>query len=141
MSTRTTAVLGRVRPVIDENSVLRSGGGRQIDWANVNASYAVGQADGKKFIPAWTVMGELLGAGKLSPRVVTTNPATGFLESDAKEGAPHEALSGYGFVIGASLYENLLPDSSGGPPRVLASAIKTELGTDRWYFEQYGDAR
>lgn len=139
MSSRTTTVLGRVRPVIDEKSVLRSGGGRQIDWANVDVAYK--QSDGLKFLPAWTCVGELLGAGKLSPRVVTTNPATGFLESDAKEGDQAAALSGYGYVIGASLYENLLPDSSGGPPRVLATAIKTELGTDRWYFEQYGDAR
>jgi len=139
MSARTTAVLGRVRPVIDEASVLRSAGGRQIDWANVSDTYK--QSDGKKFLPAWTVVGELLGNGKLSPRVVTTNPATGFLETDAKEGDLSAAISGYGYVTGADLYENLLPDSSGGPPRVLASAIKTELGTARWRFEQYGDAR
>lgn len=140
MSARTTATLGRVRPVIDENSVLRSGGGRQIDWANVDID-DFGQDDGKKFLPAWTCVGELLGLGKLSPRQDTLNPATGFLESDAKEGDLSAALSGYGYVIGASLYENLLPDSAGGPPRVLPTAMKTELGTDRWYFEQYGDAR
>ena len=138
MSARTTATLGRVRPVVDESTVERGPGGAQIDWANVSSAYL--QSDGKKFIPAWTAMGELLGAGKVSPRVVTTNPATCFLETDAKEGDLSAALSGYGTVYGAYLFENLLPDSSGGPPRVLASAVKTELG-DRFKFFQYLDSR
>lgn len=141
MSSRTTTKLGRVRPVIDEDSVLRTTG-RQVDWANVDDSFK--QSDGLKFIPAWTAVGTLQGAGKIAPRVDTDNPATGFIETDAKEGSTADALSGYGYVTAADLYENLLPDSSGGPPRVLPAGIKTELaasGPGRWYFEQYGDAR
>jgi len=141
MSSRTTTVLGRVRPVVDEKTIDRSAGGHQIDWANVSSAYL--QTDGKKFIPAWTCIGLTLGAGKMSPRVVTTNPAEGFIESDAKEGDLSAALSGYGVVFGGYLWENLLPDSSGGPPRVLAAGIKSELVTagNRFKFFQYTDSR
>ena len=88
------------------------------------------------------MVGELLGAGKVSPRVVTTNPAVGMLETSALEDDPVAAKSGYGMIVGGRLYENLLPDATGSP-KVLASAIKTELAASGtgFSFEQSGDNR
>lgn len=97
---------------------------------------------GAKKLKAGTVVGELLGTGKISPRVVTTNPATGILETDAVEDDTSAAISGYGVIIGGAVYEALLPEASGSP-RVLASAVKTELnaaGTG-FAFLAYSDAR
>lgn len=122
--------------VVDEGSIIRSNG-KQIDWANVNVSYE--DANGVKRIPAGTVMGELLGSGKISPRVVTTNPATCILLTDANEESDTDSLTGYGIARGGSFYEALLPDASGSP-RVLASAVKTELGS-RFVFEKFIDTR
>jgi hypothetical protein len=87
---------------------------------------------GPKSIPAGTAMGSKLnidasGPGKLSPRIVTTNPAVCLLATDAIEDAAEHALSGYGVYVGGPVYENLLPDASGGPPATLAAGIKTEL--------------
>lgn len=139
MSSRTTTVLGRVRPVVDEKTIDRGPGGHQMDWANVSL-VTYGQDDGKKFVPSFTIMGTLLGAGKISPRVETTNPAVCILEGDAKEGDLSAALSGYGTIWGGYFYETLMPDAAGGPPRVLASALKTELGS-RFVWFAYGDSR
>lgn len=101
-----------------------------------------GAATGKKRLLAGTVVGSLLGGGKISPRVVTTNPAIGILESTATEDDSFAALSGYGVLVGGVFYENLLPDATGSPA-TLAAAVKTELtnaGTG-FSFEQYGDTR
>jgi hypothetical protein len=140
MSTRTTTVIGRPGFVVDPSSIEQNPG-RQIDWANVAAGY-IDAATGKKVLPAGTVIGELLGSGKISPRVVTTNPATGILATTAIEGDRSAALSGYGVMVGGVIYEALLPDSSGSP-KVLAAAIKTELAaadcTFKW--ERYEDNR
>lgn len=136
---RTTTKISRLGFVVDPVSVTRSSG-RQIDWANVAASYK--NADGNKVLLAGTVVGELLGTGKVSPRVVTTNPATGILETNAVENDLNAALTGYGVMLGGVLYENLLPDATGAP-KVLATAVKTELnaaGTG-FSFEQYSDTR
>lgn len=135
---RTTTTITRAAFVADPESVRRSTG-RQIDWANVSTT----NADGKKYIPAGTVVGELLGSGKISPRVVTTNPAIGILETNAVQGELEASLSGYGVIIGAHVYENLLPDATGGPPKTIASAIKTELRAygGAWTFETYADSR
>lgn len=138
---RTTTYNSRAHFVADPQSIVRSNGGRQIDWANVAAGY-VDATTGKKVLPAGTVVGDLLGSGKVSPRVVTTNPAMGILETSATEGEPHAALSGYGVIIGGHLLANLLPDAT-GTPAVLAAAVVTELnaaGTG-FAFSQYNDAR
>lgn len=134
---RTSVNLSRLPFVADPHSVMRNSG-RQIDWANVSAT----DADGNKVVYAGTVVGELLGTGKVSPRVVTTNPATGIMETTAVEGEQEASLSGYGIIIGGHLYENLLPDAT-GTPKTLASAVKTELNSNgfRFSFEQYGDNR
>lgn len=127
--------------VVDQSSLERTSG-RQMDWPNVNVSY-IDATTGKKRVPAGTEVGTLLGAGKISPRIVTTNPATEILLTDAVEGAPEDAKSGYGTIKGGVLYENLLPLATGGPPKVLAAAVKTELATAgcTFKFEQYQDNR
>lgn len=134
---RSTFSLSRPGFIADPASVVRNSG-RQIDWANVSTL----NADGKKILVAGTVVGELLGASKISPRVVTTNPATGILESTAVEGDPSASRSGYGVITGAALYENRLPEST-GTPKVLAAAVKTELKSNgyAWTFEQFSDSR
>lgn len=134
---RTTTSLSRLPFVADPHSVIRNSG-RQIDWANVSAT----NADGKKIVYAGTVVGELLGTGKVSPRVATTNPATGIMETTAVQGETFAALSGYGVIIGGHFYENMLPDATGSP-KTLAAAVKTELNANGFVFsfEQYGDNR
>jgi hypothetical protein len=47
------------------------------------------------------------------------------------------AASGYGCIDGGNLYENLMPDSTGGPPRALPAAIKSELVTAGCRFKYY----
>ncbi len=135
---RTTVNMSRLPFVADPHSVMRNSG-RQIDWANVSAT----NADGKKVVYAGTAVGELLGTGKVSPRVVTTNPAVGIMATTAVQGDLVAALTGYGIIIGGHIYENLLPDATGGPPKTLAAATKTELNTNgyRFSFETYGDSR
>jgi hypothetical protein len=97
---------------------------------------------GSKKLKAGTAVGDLLSSGKLSPRVVTTNPAIGLLETDAVQDSQTAAASGYGVIVGGVVYENLLPDAVAG---VLPSAIKTELNTagasKGFLFQTYGDDR
>lgn len=134
---RSTFTLSRPGFVVDQTSIVRNSG-RQIDWPNV----ATVNADGKKIVYAGTVVGEVLGNGKISPRVVTTNPAIGILETTAVEGDPSASRSGYGVIIGGVLYENRLPDAT-GTPKTLAAAVKTELKASgyAWAFEQFADSR
>lgn len=138
---RTNFNASRAGFIADHHSIVRNNG-RQIDWANVSASY-VDATTGKKVLPAGTVVGDLLsGTGKVSPRVVTSNPAIGILETAAVEDEKSAAVSGYGIIIGGAVYETLLPDSSGSP-RVLDPTIKSELnaaGTG-FAFLAYSDAR
>ena len=136
MATTTTTV---ATPgwLVDPHSADRDGG-HQIDWAQVSAT----NADGKKTIPAGATVGILLGNGKISPRVATTNPAVGLLETTAVEGDPTAALTGYGLIVGGVIHENLLPDAT-GTPRTLAAAIKTELNAAGTGFawRTYNDGR
>ena len=139
---RTTHVASAPAFVVDWNGAVRDTG-RQIDWANVAAGF-LDATTGKKVLPAGTVVGELLGTGKVSPRVVTTNPAMGFLLQTAVEDSPAAASSGVGVMLGGPVYEALLPDAS-GTPRVLAAAIKTELAaavtSTGFSFHVYEDLR
>lgn len=99
--------------------------------------------NGKRVLPAGTAVGETLGSGKISPRVASTNTAIGLLETTAVEGEAQAALSGYGVIVGGVVFENLLPDATGGPPATLASGIKTELAAAGTGFswQSYGDSR
>lgn len=141
MSIATTRVIrkqGGAGFIVDLHSLDRSNGGRQINWAAVTAT----NADGKKFLPAGTVVGDLAGSGKVGPRVATTNPAIGLLETDATEGDLTAAITGYGVIVGGVLHENLLPDAT-GTPKTLPAAIKTELSAagSGFAFLQYQDTR
>ncbi len=144
MLTRNTSYTGRPNFIKDPFTVNRTGG-LQIDWENVDADDYTDEASGKKIIPAGTAMGNLLSSGgAMSPRVVTTNPAIGFLEGDAVEDDLVASESGYGLIVGATLYENLLPDATGGPPATLAAGIKTELEDScprGFHFITYSDSR
>lgn len=105
---------------------------------------AVVAGSGYKRIPAGTPMGTLLsGNDSMSPRVVTTNPAVGLLATEAHENSRSDSRSGYGLFLGGVVYENLLPGAT-GTPRVIASAIKTELQTagvgTGFSFKQYVDS-
>lgn len=147
LPSRTTTRTATAAFIADANSIDRNQG-RQIDWANVTAGAGVVPAlnsAGKKWLRAGTAVGELLGTGKVSPRVVTTNPAIGFLETDAVEDDLQDAATGYGVIVGGVLFENLLPDSSGGPPKTLPAAIKTEVQTagvgTGFAFQEYADVR
>lgn len=78
-------------------------------------------------------------SGSATGTLVASYQAWGILIGEAREDAPEHALSGYGVLIGAHLFENLLPDST-GTPKVLPTAYKTELGS-LFTFEQYSDSR
>jgi hypothetical protein len=75
---------------------------------NAEAIFAV---DGSKVVKSGTIMAELSG-GKIIPRksVTAAETAIGLLVGDAEEGAPQDALSGYGLIIGGVIYGELLPD-------------------------------
>lgn len=115
-----------------------------IPTALVSGDVATVAGTGAKFLPAGTVCGSLLdNTGKMSPRVVTTNPAVAILETNATDDPlSPDASSGYGFIVGGVIFENLLPEASGSP-KVLASAVKTELASAGmgWVFQQYADTR
>lgn len=138
---RTTTVVSRPGFIADAHSIDRYPTGLQIDWANVSQT----DAEGRKFLLAGTSVGTLAAGGKLRPRVVTTNPAIGLLETNAYEDDRNAAVTGYGVIIGGAVYENLLPDATGGPPATLPAAIKTELQTagvgTGFAFFTYADTR
>lgn len=111
-----------------------------------SATFAGTAGTGSKVLPAGTPVGDALGSGKVAPRIVTTNPAIGLLETAAVENDVSAAISGVGIVIGGVVFENLLPAAwLSGTPKVLASAVKTELQTagvgTGFAFQQYGDSR
>jgi hypothetical protein len=140
---RTTRAIATAGFIADRGSIVRSNGGRQIDWPNVDVSF-VNPRTGFKELPAGIPVGELLGVGKLSPRRATTNPATGLLETPAFEANSADALSGYGYIRGGAVYETLLPTAT-GTPRVLPQAVKDELNaagaSTGFLFLRYEDAR
>jgi hypothetical protein len=104
------------------------------------ATYAGTKGSGNKVLKAGTAVGELLGAGKIGPRVLTTNPAVGLLATTAVENDPVASRSGYGVIAGGIVYENLLPDAVAG---VVPAGIKTELAANSkgFLFQTYGDDR
>ena len=85
-------------------------------------------------IPAGTAMNEQSDK-TLIPRSGSA-AASGILLTDASEGVSSDALTGYGFIKGGGLYEDLLPFADDAA----LATIKTELGA-RFYFETYADSR
>lgn len=67
--------------------------------------------------------------------------AAGLILSDANEGDPSEAKTGYGMALSGIVFENLLPDATGSP-KVLPQAVKDELNANglNFRFETYVDS-
>lgn len=80
---------------------------------------------GKKFIPAGTVMVVYAANKMMVPRAARPGAETAFclLASNAIEDAPHNAMSGFGCLIGGAVYQNLLPDYA----NAAWATFKTEL--------------
>ncbi len=73
------------------------------------ATYRVSNARVKS-IPAGTIMAAL-ASGKVVPRSESgAATATCLLASNAIEGQPYNALTGWGNLLGGVVYDNLLPD-------------------------------
>jgi hypothetical protein len=82
---------------------------------------------GKKFIPAGTAMVIYAANKMMVPRAARPGSETAFclLASNAIEDAPHNAMSGFGCIIGGAVYQNLLPDFA----NAAWATFKTELNT------------
>lgn len=87
------------------------------------ADTAVYAGVGVKSLPAGTVMVEISASKKICPRASrpSSETATGFLASAAHQDSKTDALTGYGMIIGGTVYQNLLPE---GTPN---STVKNEL--------------
>ena len=115
-----------------------------LQFAIPDDAEAIADATGigdQRMIPAGTVMCRT-SADKLIPRHDATNQtASEILQSDAVEGSKVAAKSGYGTLIEAQVFENLLPDADtdGNIP----SAYKTEMATNgaRINFSDWSDSR
>jgi hypothetical protein len=148
MSTRATYNNSLSNFIADPASIEQVPG-RVVNWDGVAAGYVV-SSTGKKRLPAGTVVGEFADGriaefGATDATVSPEEEATplGILLTDANEDAPEEALTGYGILVGGVLFENLLPDATGGPPKALASQTKTDLVTAgcTFKFVVYADSR
>lgn len=106
-------VISRPGFVVDQASITR-GSGRQIDWANVPDTYK-NATTGKKHIPAGTSMSKNVANEMIVPRtgldVVATPALKTFmvLTTSAEEGARFVAETGYGVLLDAVVYEQLMP--------------------------------
>jgi hypothetical protein len=140
---RPAFIVDRFREDIDQ--------GHQIDWANVPDSYK-NATTGKKVIPAGKVMKRSTGhtyanshdSDPMIPAAAAADTEViGLLATDAREGSETAALTGYGIVTSGTVYENLLPDATGGPPKTLAAGYKTSLNAAGrgFTFRLYHDSR
>jgi hypothetical protein len=115
----------------------------ELQFALVNDEVAYYGGTGQKSIPAGKVMCEL-ASGKVCPRDSRpgSETAMALLETTAIEGEPSQAKTGFGMIVGGVIYENLLPDASGG---TISSTYKTELQTagvgTGFAWQQYADNR
>lgn len=136
MAGRTTYNVSRPSFICDPHSIMRNGG-KQIDWANVDASLK--NAEGNKVIPAGTIM-VTLASGKVIRRIDAARVAetsSMILESTAVENDRVVAKSGYGFIVGGVIYRNLLAEGA----HASIATFATELNTNGygWVFEIYAD--
>ena len=92
-----------------------------------------------RHVKAGTVV-DLNSDGKIVPSSLNTGGLTayGILLTNADEFSETDSASGYGVVVSASVYENLLPDQSGG---TINGTWKTELLARGgwWLFGPYAD--
>ena len=118
--------------------------GDVITVAGANLAYANGRKTVLTVPTADTFTVEATGGNATATGTITGNyAAVGFIETDATQNAPAEAATGYGVVVGGVIYESILPDASGGPPKTLSAAIKAELVTSgcTFKFAPYTDSR
>ncbi len=107
--------------VADSGFIRRHPDGRQVKWDAVDASF-IDAATGKKRFKAGQVVSELAdgrlieygGTDASASPDETPTTAIGLLASEANEDAQAEALSGYGIITAAAVWENLLPDAVAG---------------------------
>lgn len=124
--------------------------GATIKWDEVSDTF-IDAATGKKHLPAGKIMARLAdgqmiefgGTDTSASPDETPTVAVGLLASDANEDAPAESLSGHGVYVGGVVFENLLPDASGGPPKALSAGEKTALedGGCLFQYVNYTDSR
>ena len=95
----------------------------------------------KRMIPAGTVMARTDDDLLIPRRDATDETATEILQSDAQEGALKDAKSGYGTLIEAQVYENLLPDADDAGD--IPAGYKTEMATNggRFNYSDWNDDR
>ena len=110
---RTTTNVSRPGFIVDPQSVDLLDG-RQIDWDTVAAGWA--NSNGDKELPGGTLV-VIQADGTLRPRADDGVAALGageeiggLLATAAVENSKTAALSGYGVIRGAIVYEELLPD-------------------------------
>lgn len=133
MATRTTQCVSTPSFIADPASAARSTG-RQVDWANVDSSFA--GSDGKKVIPAGHRVYETT-EGKIIPKqTAAQEPLLGLIETNAIEGDKSAALSGYGVIIGGVVYTELLPETLDSTAQAELAAVGTGFA-----FETYSDSR
>lgn len=104
-----------------------------------NAEATATGGEGPKVVPAGTIVAEL-SSGKVVPRKSAPGAETsiGFLVSDAAEGDRSAARTGYGVVVGAVVYEELLPDAGESAFVTWIGEIRTNGGWVR--LETYADS-
>lgn len=130
---RTTHAVSTPTFIADPASITRSTG-RQVDWDGVDDAFL--NEVGKVVLPAGIRVYEQAD-GTL--RDVTGNSGgtlIGLLATNAIEGDPSAAKTGYGVIRGGIVYPELLPETLDGSARTALAAIGTGFA-----FEQYSDTR
>ena len=118
--------------------------GDVITVAGANLAYVNGTKTIATVPTADTFTYAATGADATATGTITARvTAQGILETDANESSSTEALTGYSLLVGGVLYETLLPDATGGPPKALPAAYKTELVAAGCTFKfiPYADSR
>ena len=140
MASRTDTVVTRPRFLVEEHNAARHPG-KQIDWSAFGTDYQ--DAEGDVVLKGGTPVAVDDTSGKLIPRDTGAgDTAVGLLATTAseKKASDHDSLSGYGFIIGGVVYEDLLPNPAGAD----MSTVKTELQDASDYgfeFVGYSDDR
>jgi hypothetical protein len=115
-----------------------------VTIAGANLAYANGVKTIATVPDADTFTYAATGSDATATGTITARVAAqAILETDANESAGVESLSGYSLLVGGVVLENLLPDATGGPPKALPAAYKSELTSAGCTFKYvtYADSR
>ncbi len=111
------------------------------NWINDGDIAYLGTGLSGRQVKPGTWMCELTD-GRIVPRAVRPNSETAkyLLATFANEDSPTDAATGYGVIASGSIYENLLPESTGSP-KVSPSGYVTEALAHGgyWLMSQYSD--